>query len=630
VAKPPFKNKKGSSKSHTHLEPDGRIRTSQIITTYGPGAMVDLVHHAVLIGGLNHWKYDVSRVRREVVIREPRLRESLASRMSDDDPERMPLNQDNPFRLPPTGDENDPTKSIGIPAFEFPAWFVCQNTSCRALVHQKMLDFHNQQYRHECRKNHFSSCVPVRFVMVCKKGHLQDMPWRYLAHSEGKQKPCPHPELQLEEGSSVDYTEISVVCKTCKSRYSLSKERDQKTNPFCQGNRPWLGPEAKEECDERLWMIVRTASNAYFSQIASALTIPDATGKLAEIVDLHWEHLNVIQDKKTLKAIRNLFSKVKIALRGYETNEILNEIENRRHNRKSKQLPVRTAEFVQLMNSPAEIRGDLPVHDEQFFARKIKPAQGAISGISDLILAYKLREVRVQTGFTRLEPGIQTLQGEFDLHVRQASLGFATDWLPACEIRGEGIFLCLDEERIQAWEQRESVLAREAMLEESFKLAYANRTPAPIFPGIRFYLLHSLSHLLLTALSLECGYPASSIRERIYCAPSTDPVPMAAILLLTGTPGTEGTLGGLIEQGRVLRRHLRRAWDLGVLCSNDPVCSNHDPSHDPTGRYLEGAACHGCLFVAECSCERFNRYLDRALVVPTLVTHDLAFFQERP
>ena len=106
---------------------------------------------------------------------------------------------------------------------------------------------------------------------------------------------------------------------------------------------------------------------------------------------------------------------------------------------------------------------------------------------------------------------------------------------------------------------------------------------------------------------------------------------MAAILLSTGTSGTEGTLGGLVEQGRNIRAHLQRAWDLGRLCSNDPVCSTHSPHDDHAERFLEGAACHGCLFVAECSCERFNRYLDRALVVPSIGhPRELAFFAARP
>lgn len=92
---------------------------------------------------------------------------------------------------------------------------------------------------------------------------------------------------------------------------------------------------------------------------------------------------------------------------------------------------------------------------------------------------------------------------------------------------------------------------------------------------------------------------------------------MAGILLSTGTSGTEGTLGGLVDQGRRIGEHLAAALELGRLCSNDPVCAAHEPN-DPAERFLEGAACHGCLYVAECSCERFNRYLDRSLVVPTL------------
>jgi hypothetical protein len=106
---------------------------------------------------------------------------------------------------------------------------------------------------------------------------------------------------------------------------------------------------------------------------------------------------------------------------------------------------------------------------------------------------------------------------------------------------------------------------------------------------------------------------------------------MAAILLSTGTSGTEGTLGGLVEEGRRIRAHLARAYDLGKLCSNDPVCAGHSPQDDPAERHLEGAACHGCLFIAECSCERFNRYLDRTLVVPTVgQPRELAFFGKRP
>ena len=134
-------------------------------------------------------------------------------------------------------------------------------------------------------------------------------------------------------------------------------------------------------------------------------------------------------------------------------------------------------------------------------------------------------------------------------------------------------------------------------------------------------LLHSLSHLLITAVALECGYSASSIRERIYAGESG-----YGILLYTGAPGSEGTLGGLVDIGRNIEHHLAQALEMGHLCSNDPVCAQHEPHNPHEKRFRHGAACHGCLLVAETSCERRNEFLDRALVVPTVADQDAAFF----
>ena len=136
-------------------------------------------------------------------------------------------------------------------------------------------------------------------------------------------------------------------------------------------------------------------------------------------------------------------------------------------------------------------------------------------------------------------------------------------------------------------------------------------------------MLHSLAHMLLTAISLECGYSAASIRERIYVREDA-----YGILLYTGTPDAEGTLGGLVQVGRKIARHLDAALELGRLCSNDPVCAQHKPDHKHEGRSMHGAACHGCLLIAEPSCERRNELLDRSLVVPTVDQTDAAFFGE--
>jgi hypothetical protein len=144
------------------------------------------------------------------------------------------------------------------------------------------------------------------------------------------------------------------------------------------------------------------------------------------------------------------------------------------------------------------------------------------------------------------------------------------------------------------------------------------------YPGIRYAMLHTLSHLLIRELALECGYNAASIRERIY-ANLEDESPMAGILLYTAAADSDGTLGGLVELGKPsnLGRLIQQALSRATVCSSDPLCSEHNPEQD---RSLHAASCHACAFVAETSCERGNRYLDRALLIPTFDSQDAAFF----
>jgi hypothetical protein len=297
--------------------------------------------------------------------------------------------------------------------------------------------------------------------------------------------------------------------------------------------------------------------------------------------------------------------------------------------------PLRTVEFERIVSAPEEQPGNEPEPGTQFAAFRIPRSRIELpQGVRQLIVIPEMREIRVQVSFSRLDSVSSNLQGEYDfekLQKKPAALMLPTGnqkWLPAAEVRGEGIFVELDEAAVREWEHRPAVVERTERLARAHDLEQRSD-----FPGARFYLLHTLSHLLLTAISLECGYAASSIRERIYSqSASGDARPaMAAVLLGTGTTGSEGTLGGLVEEGRNLIHHLREAWDLGRLCSNDPVCAAHDPEHASSDRRTEGAACHGCLYIAESSCEWFNRFLDRALLVPTIGNDpELAFFKERP
>jgi hypothetical protein len=240
------------------------------------------------------------------------------------------------------------------------------------------------------------------------------------------------------------------------------------------------------------------------------------------------------------------------------------------------------------------------------------------------VKVYRLREVIAQVGFTRFEAAVSDVNGELDVNVERASLSIDQQWLPAVENRGEGVFLGFRQEAIQSWLERPSVQARTQQLLNGFN-AWAKAHPGSgaKFPGPAYVMLHSLSHLLITSVALDCGYAASSIRERIYALSSG-----YGILLYTASPDAEGTLGGLVETADRMDRYLRTAVELGQLCSNDPVCAQHQPDSLQEERYLHGAACHGCLLLAESSCERRNDFLDRALVVPTVDSDGAAFFED--
>jgi hypothetical protein len=407
----------------------------------------------------------------------------------------------------------------------------------------------------------------------------------------------------------------------------------------CGGDRPWLGGRAANEpCDEKMKLLVRTASDAYFAQVVSAIRLPEPEPDPVRlrVRDREvWKAVQNVTSGDELAMLTRLVPHVAGAIGGLSGEKVLAAIRAERSAGDAvAERPLRSEEYDRIMNAPLEQPGVVPDAGVQFAAYRIPSHRVDVPpGVSGLVVVPELREVRVQVSFSRFDSVTANMQGEYEFEKRKVKPAVLTlptgsqKWLPAAEVRGEGVFVEIEQERLIAWEKSEPVQRRAEQLLKAYEADGGKE-----FPGVRFYLLHSLSHLLLTAISLECGYAASAIRERIYCGQAEPDGPnMAAVMLTTGTTGSEGTLGGLVEEGRRIRHHLREAWDLGRLCSNDPVCAAHDPSAEASDRRTEGAACHGCLYIAECSCERFNRFLDRALVVPTIGNDPaLAYFGERP
>jgi hypothetical protein len=132
----------------------------------------------------------------------------------------------------------------------------------------------------------------------------------------------------------------------------------------------------------------------------------------------------------------------------------------------------------------------------------------------------------------------------------------------------------------------------------------------------------------MTASDRPRRVPASSLKERVY-ALSKDPAHppnRCGILIYTATAGAQGTLGGLVGTAPRFAHIFCSALARAAICSNDPVCADHEPDNRSGDRATHGAACHGCLLIAETSCEMRNLFLDRNLLVPTMTTDGSSFF----
>jgi hypothetical protein len=112
----------------------GQLRRGQVITTYGPGALIDLPKHSAIVGGLDTWPKPHEL--EEVV--EPRLAHKLA----------IMTGVATPKLYAPPPEPSDPRETArGIGAWRFPEWFVVQDEGggedrqrSRRLVHRKALD----------------------------------------------------------------------------------------------------------------------------------------------------------------------------------------------------------------------------------------------------------------------------------------------------------------------------------------------------------------------------------------------------------------------------------------------------------------------------------------------------------
>jgi hypothetical protein len=420
-------------------------------------------------------------------------------------------------------------------------------------------------------------------------------------------------------GASGEAADVMLACRACQKRKPMApafSEDGKAQLPKCRGRHPHLRVAPLEDCTAPVQPITLGATNMWFSKTLSALSIPSSADPLEQLVEQDLTSLfEDVESERDVKLVR----KSQARYDKYTDAQIWAVIEKLRALDSTAPL---TPKDLKLPEWKLFSRPDPAKNSDNLRLRVGTPPAKYASWIESVVLIERLREVQALAGFTRLEPAGDDSTAKL-VPLRRGP----AEWVPAAEVRGEGLFLRLSEVKVSDW------LAKTRALEAQFFGAHrrwrAQRglEPSLGFPTLRYVLLHSLSHVLIRQFSVECGYAAASLKERIYSSTADDAESMAGILIYTAAPDSEGTLGGLVTLGETanLEQHLNQALEGLEICSSDPLCAETQP--EQAFMSLHGAACHNCLFLPETSCERGNRYLDRSVLVPTMERAEYAFFQ---
>jgi len=635
----------------------GSGRPSSLMFTYGPGAIMDLPHFTVMPSGFDAWERIWAKRDGIPHVHAPKLLDAVRRQLGPQVAELRPF----PHQ-PSRGLFDDEGRDLGVPAIVFPQWLRC--TGCNKLAPLSTFEYRNSHpYRpDEARFEHVgcpgfakgnkgggnkrSLALPARYLLACTNGHLDEFPYALWVHHG---QPCPNaeiPQLKMLESTISRGASSTIECASCGAKRGMNEAQGaagQAKLPACRGRHPHLDAYAAGGCDAGAHLMLIGASNLWFPILQRVIVMPMDAGERKENLA---DRLKVVVGGKLPAYVGNL-TFLRMHLEGkLDLTEVsdaaLAEALDAALAPAPAAPPAATQDWSPLDLMAPEWQylkqGVSGTHHEDqasgltLRARDLDPKLPP--AISRVLAVERLREASALLGFTRIDE----MDRIDDLPARQAPLSLnPPTWVVATLNRGEGIFLELDEPTVSAWEAK----VEASTLWEAHRRAHTrnfyNRLSATAAAGIdpdsrlrppRYWLVHTLAHVLIREMAMSSGYGAASISERLYAWQGTDKhQPAAGVLLLTTSSDSDGTLGGLVQLSEPdrLRRLLDSALRRAARCSSDPVCAHRTP-RDPED-FLHGAACHCCTMASETSCERANRFLDRRFLIglPGEYT-DLGFF----
>lgn len=628
------------------------IQTRKVISSYGGvGSIIETPNGAMIIEEFHKWPFfsainNGSLEKTDYIIDDARLLNRLKHEKG------FPLLES--FLRVPSNTEHPNNRSIArypyrfISSKYFPEWFYCNkcerfhklidwwegwkrtlekyredNEKIRKFFFTSPKCFYcyetsrSRQMRDKRRRRFYYDLEQVRFILTNPKGEVKDIPWDKwnIARKQDIDNGSKFTIIMDSQNLCCDNQELKYY--KSKKFSDLSGTRITCANPDCRKSNTLSGlfkldliVNESTKLNEKV--VLRSSNSVYYPILISSIYLPaqlEIKGEDANKID----HLS-----------KNGLSPTQIALfyeEEYSKEAISKYLNSRKDDIFEPEEEYRLKEF-NFITFPD--RNSYPEKDLEnsnlIFDRQALNLLNSY-GFSNLTQIKRLKLTSVQVAYTRQEPLSQNLflQGESDSKIKAkytSKYGNKTKYLPAVESYGEGIFISLDNEKIEHW--LDDSFSND-LFKKRIQIIESNFTENDFFDKrkfknerhlAKFLLTHTLSHILIKELEFLVGYPATSLNERLYI----DEANMLGVLIYT-VGGSEGSFGGLVSQGneevfeRILKSALYRATD----CASDPICYNTVDGQGVGG--LNMAACYSCSLLPETSCEEFNSFLDRGLLI---------------
>ena len=611
------------------------IRPSQFILAYGPGSILESKNGPVII---------------------PTPDMGIFLETSNLDPSDYKLDNEriskgilkgaSVFKLPTNAKLGLKSDEFIYRTKPFPNWKLCLNRN----AHPDNSDIlYLEDQCPVCRDPSGGRIDTIRFVAVCKNGHLNDINWNYAIHGKND---CTHamansinPTLRSpyvfqwhSTGSALKDNDIH--CPRCGTKKNFGSIYYHDWH--CSGRNPEREtvrqqPVLQPDCSEKARIMQRQAANIRIPEIKTLLSIQSIFTKLTNLmqndkikttIKSSKTYLGEIDSPEKFKKVLDAMAQAEVpenSIREFKASSWA-EIE---HLLKELDKPIPDSYHELIMDEFKELlrASDKGAPPENFTVKSkpifevnihdIKKIETRRKTVFRVTPIQTLQTITVQEGFRRAVSDDDSPDDLSKLVLVDFFDKYGTRWFPGTDFLGEGIFIRLEEN--DGWvnspngksavEWQKSLAKSGEYREYLFRDAKKSRDE--LHPG--FVWWHTLSHLLIRAISEEAGYSASSIRERIYFEKNGEKF-RGGILLYAAQPGSEGTLGGLVALASIFDGFLSSVLEQAYTCSADPLCGEQSFSH----LTVNGSCCYGCLMNSETSCEHRNMWLDRSILVENM------------